>query len=119
MVHSNRKPLQVLYERDNGICWRCGEWFPIEQTTRDHVVPKSMGGGNGFHNLKLCCRPCNESKGDTLDDDSVMLALEQNYRKPPKLPKKYTVNYKRLPPLHGSPQKRRQQNKLPKSQEPE
>jgi len=36
----------------------------IRMATVDHVVPSSMGGGNGMDNLVLACAKCNASKGD-------------------------------------------------------
>lgn len=31
---------------------------------KDHVQPKSKGGGSGMNNLVLSCRKCNTAKGD-------------------------------------------------------
>jgi len=30
----------------------------------DHITPKSLGGTNRVDNLAICCRPCNELKGN-------------------------------------------------------
>jgi hypothetical protein len=30
----------------------------------DHIIPKSSGGTNAVGNLAICCRNCNEKKGD-------------------------------------------------------
>lgn len=32
--------------------------------TIEHVVPVSLGGGNGMENLKLACFPCNNGRGN-------------------------------------------------------
>ena len=33
--------------------------------TRDHVIPKGMGGGNlGYQNVVMACRKCNQAKGN-------------------------------------------------------
>lgn len=45
-------------------CWQCTPEVHRE-ATRDHVVPKSQGGGNRYENLVLACRRCNEERGDT------------------------------------------------------
>lgn len=44
-------------------CWYCGEsiWH-AGAFSRDHVVPRSAGGGGGL-NLVPCCKNCNGIKG--------------------------------------------------------
>lgn len=32
--------------------------------TKDHIVPKSMGGNNHLSNLQTMCGPCNHEKGN-------------------------------------------------------
>jgi 5-methylcytosine-specific restriction endonuclease McrA len=32
--------------------------------TKDHIVPKSKGGGDKLHNLRTMCTPCNEARGN-------------------------------------------------------
>lgn len=32
------------------------------ELTRDHIVPRSLGGADGVRNIVLCCRPCNAGK---------------------------------------------------------
>jgi len=41
------------------ICHYCGD----RATTRDHIVPKILGGTNGLFNLVPCCTRCNRRKG--------------------------------------------------------
>lgn len=36
----------------------------IHRATIDHIRPKSTGGTNEPSNLILCCRACNEAKGN-------------------------------------------------------
>lgn len=52
-------------------CVRCGA--PAEQLvggklTRDHIVPRHMGGGDDIANLQPMCRSCNSSKGKETTD---------------------------------------------------
>ncbi|MBW4661177.1 MAG: HNH endonuclease [Drouetiella hepatica Uher 2000/2452] len=47
-------------------CWWCDCKLPSEQLTLDHLKPKSKGGSNSLENLRLACRPCNSSRGNSL-----------------------------------------------------
>ncbi len=71
-------PLKEVYERDNGICYICGkacDWndyterngviiYGNNYPSRDHVIPKSKGGGNTWDNIRLAHRSCNSHKRD-------------------------------------------------------
>ena len=37
--------------------------------TKDHIIPRSQGGGNGMSNLQPCCQACNVTKADTIIDN--------------------------------------------------
>lgn len=53
---------EYLLEKWGRKCAYCGkEGIPLE---KDHIIPKSRGGSNRVSNLTVCCRHCNESKGD-------------------------------------------------------
>lgn len=41
-------------------CHYCGS----SSETRDHVVPKALGGKNGTYNAVPCCLNCNQEKAD-------------------------------------------------------
>lgn len=46
--------------------------------TRDHVIPASRGGKDGF-NIVLACRDCNCEKSDmTVDEYRILLAIRGN-----------------------------------------
>lgn len=47
---------RLVFERDRGRCRACGSG---ELLQFDHVVPSSMGGGNGPQNIRLLCAECN------------------------------------------------------------
>ena len=53
------------YEKQNGLCALCGQWFAPSAMTRDHITPRAKGGGTQWDNIQLACAPCNESKGDS------------------------------------------------------
>lgn len=47
-------------------CYWCSQYFSIEQLTLDHLIPTSKGGSNNLENLRLTCRPCNQTRGNSL-----------------------------------------------------
>lgn len=44
-----------------GECNWCGR---TRYLTRDHVIPRSLGGSNGRSNIVMACEDCNSLKGD-------------------------------------------------------
>ncbi len=54
------------YERQNGLCAICGKWQAPAAMTRDHIVPRSKGGGTDWDNIQLTCEECNQTKGDSM-----------------------------------------------------
>ncbi len=57
-----------LFARDDYTCQYCGkhrhELRGRQFLTRDHVMPVSQGGGNGWGNVVTACSPCNNRKGN-------------------------------------------------------
>ncbi len=46
-------------------CAYCGKpLYSPEETTIDHIIPKSRGGSNHFRNLIPACLPCNRERGN-------------------------------------------------------
>lgn len=60
------------YIEQNGVCALCGEGFPIEEMTRDHIIPRSKGGSPKWENIQLACAPCNVAKGDLMPDEFAL-----------------------------------------------
>lgn len=52
------------YERQNGICANCGEYFEIGEMEADHITPWSQGGKTLAENCQMLCRDCNRRKSD-------------------------------------------------------
>lgn len=52
-----------IYERDGYRCVYCGERFPAEELTLDHVQPRVRGGDRSDGNLVTACGGCNTLKG--------------------------------------------------------
>lgn len=60
----NKIPLVELWLRFGGICQYCFNPVDLEDASRDHAKPKSLGGRNGhdFENILLMCVWCNRRK---------------------------------------------------------
>lgn len=52
-----------IFERDEFRCVYCGEQFPAEELTLDHVQPRVRGGDRSGGNLVTACKACNTLKG--------------------------------------------------------
>lgn len=65
-----------LFARDDYRCQYCGrgksELGYRESLTRDHVVPLSRGGDNGWSNVVTACSRCNRVKGNRLPRECGM-----------------------------------------------
>lgn len=62
---SGRVPLsnKALFARDKQICAYCGGHFPASVLSRDHVIPKFLGGRDEWTNVVTACHTCNQKKG--------------------------------------------------------
>jgi len=54
---------QRIFERDAYRCVYCGQQFPPEELTVDHVEPRVRGGDRSDGNLVTACKACNRLKG--------------------------------------------------------
>jgi 5-methylcytosine-specific restriction endonuclease McrA len=52
--------------RDRFRCQYCGNSFPTEELTFDHVLPRSKGGKTTWENILTCCIECNTEKRDRM-----------------------------------------------------
>lgn len=72
-----------LWKRQKGVCWICSGYMNAADRTGpngatvDHVIPRSLGGGNRIHNLKLACRSCNEAKANMMPRNTKLLRNRQ------------------------------------------
>lgn len=65
---------KTLFRRDQNICAYCGNELNAEKLTRDHIVPKSLGGKDIWTNVVTACKPCNHRKGSkTLEQTGQQL----------------------------------------------
>ncbi len=68
-----------LFRRDHNLCLYCGQPHSDGELTRDHVVPVSRGGGNGWANVVSACRRCNTRKADRTPEEAGMPLLAVPY----------------------------------------
>lgn len=54
---------EAVFARDDYRCAYCGERFPAEALSVDHVQPRARGGDNSGGNLVSACGACNTRKG--------------------------------------------------------
>lgn len=52
-----------IFARDGYRCVFCGEVFPAEELSVDHLQSRSRGGDRSSGNLVTACRACNAKKG--------------------------------------------------------
>lgn len=63
-----------------GLTMRSGTQRP---PSREHILPKSRGGGDGAINIAIVCAPCNNDKSDwTLDEFAARLTTGDDPRAP-------------------------------------
>ncbi|MGB0670087.1 MAG: HNH endonuclease [Rhodospirillales bacterium] len=68
-VPQNRRPAFTRFNvflRDRFECQYCGDRFPADELTFDHVVPRSKGGITNWENVVAACAPCNLRKGNRM-----------------------------------------------------
>jgi hypothetical protein len=68
-----------LFARDRQICAYCGGRFPLDDLTREHIVPVSRGGHDTWMNCITACRTCNGHKGNRLPEEARMSLLYLPY----------------------------------------
>lgn len=52
-------------ENKGSVCIYCESKLDYENATADHIVPISNGGNNCQVNLVVCCKDCNEERGNS------------------------------------------------------
>lgn len=55
----------TVYEKQKGICPRCGKRFDIKEMEADHIKPWSQGGKTVMENCQMLCKMCNRIKSDS------------------------------------------------------
>lgn len=80
-VHHQVPPLsnRQLFIRDEHLCLYCGKQFPEQLLTRDHLLPLSRGGKDGWKNVVTACKSCNYAKGAQTPSEAGMTLLAVPY----------------------------------------
>ena len=50
------------YEKQKGICIKCGNHFNLEEMEADHIDPWHSGGKTNAANCQMLCKGCNRRK---------------------------------------------------------
>ena len=58
---------RTVYEKQGGICPKCGKHFEFEDMEGDHIVAWWKGGLTKLDNLQMLCKPCNGEKSGKSD----------------------------------------------------
>jgi hypothetical protein len=66
---------RYLFRRDANVCLYCGDTFPFQKLTRDHIIPRSRGGKNTWTNSATACKRCNHAKGAKTPEEANMKLL--------------------------------------------
>ena len=53
---------RALNKRGSGTCAKCGRDYPSNHLKVDHVMPLSVGGGDGPDTLQILCDGCHRTK---------------------------------------------------------
>jgi 5-methylcytosine-specific restriction endonuclease McrA len=66
---------RTLFGRDRQVCAYCGKYHAnYHHLSRDHIVPKFLGGQNTWLNCITACKECNSKKGHkTLKEAKMQL----------------------------------------------
>ena len=99
-VLQSRRPAFTRFNvflRDRFSCQYCGNKFPTQELTFDHLVPRSRGGTTNWKNVVTACSRCNLKKGNHLPEIVKMYPRNQ-----PRIPSNYELqeNGRAFPPNH-------------------
>jgi len=66
-----------LFARDRNQCQYCGKAYPTSELSIDHVLPRSLGGGDSWTNLVCACIRCNARKGGRTPEGARMALIRK------------------------------------------
>lgn len=68
---------QNIFKRDGFKCVYCAG---RDNLTMDHVIPRSKGGRDSWHNLVSACQKCNTEKGDRTPEEAELRMSHKPFR---------------------------------------
>jgi hypothetical protein len=68
-----------LFVRDRNICAYCGCQAPLEDLTREHIVPLAQRGHDDWMNVVTACRACNHRKSNRTPEQARMPLIYAPY----------------------------------------
>ena len=60
----DKRTVRATYEKQKGVCPKCGKHFEIEEMQADHITPWSKGGKTIPENCQMLCADCNRKKSN-------------------------------------------------------
>jgi hypothetical protein len=87
------KPITRIHADFNGICALCGGYVELKDASRDHIIPRSEGGGNGRDNIQLTHKKCNNLKGNVVYPKNWQEQLQREMV----IPQGYRCRYCEMP----------------------
>ena len=66
---------KTLFQRDGHLCMYCGNPFPKQELSRDHVTPVSREGEDVWNNVVTACIRCNTHKAGRTPEQAGMQLL--------------------------------------------
>jgi 5-methylcytosine-specific restriction endonuclease McrA len=69
-----------IYARDEYTCQYCGQEFPSEDLTFDHVVPSAQGGRKTWDNIVTACMDCNRKKGARTPEEAGLTLVRAPHK---------------------------------------
>lgn len=60
----DKRTIRATYEKQKGICPKCGKHFELSEMQADHITPWSKGGKTVPENCQMLCAGCNRKKSN-------------------------------------------------------
>ncbi len=103
-VAADRRPAFTRFNvflRDRFACQYCGESFPTQDLTFDHIIPRSRGGATTWTNVVTACSRCNLHKANRTPAEARMFPRGGAFVP---MPQQLRENGRSFPPgfLHAS-----------------
>lgn len=69
-----------IFARDGNQCQYCGEHFPTQELSLDHVLPRSQGGQTTWENIVCACVECNIRKGGRTPEQAHIKLIRKPFK---------------------------------------